>query len=135
MKLYITSRFKGSKHHKDQIEELCQAVRDAGIEDFHFIRDIEHYRSDFFDSQKELWEAAKEQLMACDALMIDISDHPSGGRLLEAGMAYALGIPIYVIAVRGTAYKDFYRGIADMIFEYEELSDITQWLQSAYIAR
>lgn len=129
MKIYITSRFKGSEDNKAQIEELCNAVRNAGIEDFHFIRDIEHYQSNFFDSQKKLWEAAKEQLKVCDALLVDVSDNPSGGRVAEAGMAYALNIPIYVIAKKGTEYKDFYTGIAEKIFEYEELSDITPWLK------
>ena len=126
MKIYVTSRFKGSSENKDAIEKLCSAVRDAGMEDFHFIRDIEHYRPNFFKDQKELWAASLKYLAECDALLIDISDSPSGGRLVEAGMAYALNMPIYVIVKQGIKYKDFYNGIATFIYEYEELSDVTK---------
>jgi len=126
MKIYITSRFKGSSENKENIEKLCLAVRDAGMEDFHFIRDVEHYQPNFFKNQKELWSAALKYLTKCDALLIDISDSPSGGRLVEAGMAYALNMPIYVIVKQGIKYKDFYNGIATSIYEYDELSDITK---------
>lgn len=131
MKIYVTSRFKGSSENKDAIEKLCSAVRDAGMEDFHFIRDIEHYQPNFFKDQKELWSTALKQLTDCDALLIDISDSPSGGRLIEAGMAYALNIPIYVIVKNGVKYKDFYYGTASSIYTYNEYGDITQRLKSS----
>lgn len=131
MKIYITSRFKGSSENMDDIEKLCSAVRDAGMEDFHFIRDVEHYQPNVFKDQKELWSAALKYLTECDALLIDISDAPSGGRLVEAGMAYALNMPIYVIVKQGIKYKDFYNGIATSIYEYDEIGDITKWLKLA----
>ncbi|MBP7760190.1 hypothetical protein KA093_00130 [Candidatus Saccharibacteria bacterium] len=40
MKVYITARFKAAAEQRDSIEALCKAVRDAGMEDFCFIRDI-----------------------------------------------------------------------------------------------
>ena len=129
MKIYITSRFKGSSENKAEIEKLCSAVRSAGMEDFHFIRDIEHYQSNFFKDQKELWAAALKCLTECDALLIDISDSPSGGRLVEAGMAYSLNKPVYVIVKNGVEYKDFYNGIATSIFKYDEVGDITKQLK------
>jgi len=129
MKIYITSRFKGSSDNKAEIEKLCLAVRNAGMEDFHFIRDVEHYQPNFFNSPKELWSAALSYLTECDALLIDISDLPSGGRIVEAGMAYSLNKPIYVIVKNGVAYKDFYNGIATSIIKYDEISDITNQLK------
>ena len=129
MKIYITSRFKGSSENKDEIEKLCSAVRDAGMEDFHFIRDVENYQPNYFKSQKELWATALKNLTECDALLIDISDSPSGGRLVEAGMAYSLNKPVYVIVKNGVEYKDFYDGIATSIFKYDEIGDITKQLK------
>jgi nucleoside 2-deoxyribosyltransferase len=130
MKVYITSRFKGSSENKIEIEKLCSAVRNAGMEDFHFIRDVEHYQSSFFKDQKELWATALKYLIECDALLIDISDSPSGGRLVEIGMAYSLNKPIYVIVKNGVEYKDSYDGIATSIFKYDEIGDITEQLKS-----
>ncbi len=129
MKVYITSRFKGSAENKAAIEQLCSAVRDAGMEDFHFIRDVEHYEPHFFATQQEVWAAAKKTLKECDALLIDISDSPSGGRIVEAGMAFALSKPVYVVMKKGTVYKDFYDGIATGILEYDNVRDIAVWLK------
>ena len=131
MKIYITSRFKGSSENKAEIEKLCSAVRDAGMEDFHFIRDIEHYQPTFFNNQKDLWSAALKHLIECDALLIDISNSPGGGRLVEVGMAYSLNKPIYVIVKNGVEYKDFYNGIATSIFKYDEIEDITEQLKTS----
>lgn len=128
MKIFITSRFKGSSENKADIDKLCAAVRDAGMEDCHFIRDVQHYQPNFFKDEKELWAAALNYLTECDALLVDISDSPSGGRLVEAGMAYSLGKPIYVIVKNGVEYKDFYNGIATSIFKYDEIGDITEQL-------
>ncbi len=130
MKIYITSRFKGSQENRAEIERLCLAVRDAGIEDFHFIRDVENFQPNFFKTQEELWENARNQIAECDALLIDITDQPSGGRLIEAGIAYALDKPVYVIMKNDTIYKDFYTGIADAIFKYNSIEDVTDHLKS-----
>jgi nucleoside 2-deoxyribosyltransferase len=129
MKVYITSRFKGSLENKADIDKLCSVVRNAGMEDFHFIRDIEHYQPDFFKDKKQLWVSALKHLAECDALLIDISDSPSGGRLVEAGMAYSLNKPIYVIVKNGVEYKDFYDGIATSVIKYDEIGDITKQLK------
>lgn len=129
MRIYITSRFKGAVENKEDIERLCMAVRAAGLEDFHFIRDVEKYQSNFFNSQKELWDAARRYISECDAMLVDISDSPTGGRLIEVGIAYALNKPIYIIVKRGITYKNFYEGIATSIIQYDEIEDITQELR------
>jgi len=95
------------------------------MEDFHFIRDVPNV----FKSQKELWAAALKHLTECDALLADISDSPSGGRLVEIGMAYSLNKPVYIVVKNGVEYKDFYNGIATSIFRYDEIGDITKQLK------
>jgi len=131
MRIYIASRFKGAPDNIKDIEKLCSAVRAAGMEDFHFIRDVEHYESNFFNTQKELWDTARRYIVECDAMLIDVSDSPSGGRLVEAGIAYALDKPIYIIVKNGVAYKDFYDGIATSVIRYDDLDDITKQLKSS----
>lgn len=130
MRIYIASRFKGASDNKKDIEKLCSAVRAAGMEDFYITRDIEHYESNFFSTPKELWDAARHYVTECDAMLIDVSDSPSGGRLVEAGIAYALDKPIFIIVKNGVAYKDFYNGIATLVIRYENIADITEQLIS-----
>ena len=71
---------------------------------------------------------AKEEIVKCDAVLIDMSDSPTG-RSMEAGMAYALGKKIVVIMKKGTKIKDTTRGIADVIVEYEKVEDIVPELK------
>lgn len=127
MKVYIATRFKGSENKKE-IEELCAAVKAAGLEDFNFIRDVEHYKHTF-DNPKELWQRTHDEINACDALLVDISDHPTGGRLVEAGIAYALKKPVIVIKKPGVEYKTLFDGISSTVIEYKNFKDLTNQLK------
>jgi nucleoside 2-deoxyribosyltransferase len=124
MRIYITSSFGDGK---EEIEKLCSVVRSAGFEDFSFIRDVEHYQK-LFDDPEDLMRRADEEIRKSDALLIDMTDKPTG-RAIEAGMAYSLGKKIVVIMRKGTAIKDTTKGIADIIIEYDEIEDIAEKLK------
>src|SRR3989344_164661 len=125
MRIFITASFGDSK---ENIERLCRAVKAAGFEDFCFIRDVENYQK-MFDDPKELMQRARKEIKKSDALLIDMTDKPTG-RAIEAGIAYALGKRIIVIMRRGTVIKDTTRGIADVLIEYNEIDDITLQLRT-----
>lgn len=127
MKVYIAARFKGMEN-KREIEALCSAVKAAGLTDFSFIRDVEHYKHTF-DDPKELWARAYDEIGACDALLIDVSDHPTGGRVVEAGIAYALRKPVIVATKRGVQHKGFFDGISSSVIEYDNMKDLTAKLK------
>ncbi|MGD0576755.1 MAG: hypothetical protein ABSA74_01640 [Candidatus Staskawiczbacteria bacterium] len=124
MKVFITASFGETK---EEIEKLCLAVKKAGLEDFCFIRNVENYQK-IFDNPKELMQRSKEEIKKCDALLIDMTDKPTG-RMIEAGIAYSLGKKIIAIMKRGTQIKDTTKGIADMIIEYDKIEDITENLR------
>lgn len=124
MKIFITSSFGDSK---EEIERLCFIVKSAGFEDFSFIRDIENYQK-IFDNPKDLMKRSKEEIQKSDALLIDVTDKPTG-RAIEAGMAYSFGKKIVVIMKKGTKIKDTTKGIADIIVEYDEIEDISEGLK------
>ena len=125
MRAYITSSFGDGK---EGIEKLCAIVRSSGFEDFSFIRDIENYQK-IFEKPEDLMKRAEEEIKKCDALLIDMTDKPTG-RAIEAGMAYSLGKKIIVILKKGTAIKDTTRGIADAIIEYDTIEDILPELKN-----
>jgi len=124
VKIYITARFKGNEN-KEELEELCEAVKASGMEDFCFIRDVENYQK-IFEEPKFLWNRAKFELKKCDALLVDVTDAPSDGRIAEAGMAYAIGLPIFVIVKNNVEYKPLFSGIATKIITYDKYQDITE---------
>lgn len=124
-RLFITASYQGDRNRLE-IERLCALVRQAGFADFCFVRDVEDYRP-VFDDPAELMQRALQEIKASDYLLIDLSSRSSGaptGRLYEAGIAYALGVKVIVIARKGAPLKDTTRGIAAAIIEYDQLEDI-----------
>lgn len=125
--MYVTSSFGDSK---EEIERLCLAVRTAGFEDFSFIRDVEDFQKKFTDP-KELMQRAEEEIKKSDALLIDVTDKPTG-RAIEMGMAYSLGKKVVVIMRKGTAIKDTVRGVATVVIEYDSLEDIASKIANQF---
>lgn len=126
MRCFITSSFGDSQ---ENIEALCTIVREAGFEDFNFIRDVEKYQKIFTDP-RELMARAREEIEKSQVLLIDMTDKPTG-RAIEAGIAYSLGRKIIVIRRRGTAIKETSQGIADRLIEYDSIGDILASLKEA----
>lgn len=127
MKIYITVTFKGEENKKE-VEHLCSLVREAGFQDFCFVRDIEKYQK-IFDNPKELMNKAKEEILKCDALLIDFSEK-STGRTIEAGIAFDAGKQIIGIVKNGVEVKPTARGITDVIIEYNQVEDIVEPLKA-----
>lgn len=126
MKVFITSSFQGNKN-KEDIEYLCKLVNQSGFIDFSFIRDIENYEKKFNNS-KDLMNKAKEEIKKCDALLIDMTNKPTG-RAIEAGIAYSYDKKIITIMKKGTKIKDTTKGISDIIIEYNKIEDIVEPLK------
>lgn len=128
-KIYVTVSFKGSdNNNKKKIVYLCSLVKEAGFEDFCFIRDVEHFKH-VFNNPKELMIRAFEEIQKCDFLLIDMSDKPTG-RAIEAGIAYTLGKKVVVIMKKGTLIKSTTQGIADIVIDYDLLEDIVPKLKN-----
>ena len=129
MKIFITASFQNGKN-KTEIEHLCALVKAAGFNDFCFIRDVENYRK-MFNDPKDLMQRAKDEISKSDALLIDMTDKPTG-RAIEAGIAYALNKKVIVIAKKSTQIKDTTKGIANLVLEYNAIDDIVtplrEWL-------
>ncbi len=121
MRLYITATYRGADN-RPEIERLCALVAQAGWETFCFVRDVEGW-AHVFDDPRELMARTLAEIAACDALLIDLTEKPTG-RAYEAGMAYALGRRVIVLLRRGTPIKDTTRGIAAAIIEYDQIEEI-----------
>ena len=123
MKIYITAPFKNGGN-KEEIEKMCLIVKQSGFKDFCFIRDVENYQKIFHDAH-ELMKKAEDEIRKCDALLIDY-DGPASGRMIELGMAYAMGKKIILITKNGTSVKETVAGVTDGIIEYNELEEVIE---------
>ena len=131
MKIFITANFQRGRN-KEEIEYLCQLVKSAGLEDFCFIRDIENYQK-IFNNPQDLMQRAKEEISKSDALLIDVTNKPTG-RAIEAGIAFSLNKKIIVIAKKGTKIKETTLGIATLVIKYDDIKEIVtplrKWAKS-----
>lgn len=125
-RVFITASFKNGEN-RGEIEQLCSIVKQAGFNDFCFIRDIENYQK-VFNDPRELIERATEEIQKSDFLLIDLTKKPTG-RAIEAGIAYALGKKVIVIAQKGTPIKDTTKGIATAVIEYDKVENIVPGLK------
>ncbi|MEX0650297.1 MAG: hypothetical protein WD200_04800 [Candidatus Andersenbacteria bacterium] len=125
-RVFITASFEHGKN-KDEIEHLCSLVKEAGFEDFCFIRDVEHYEKVFNDAH-ELMKRTAQEIQKSDYLLLDMTDKPTG-RAVEAGMAYAMRKKVILIAKEGTVIKDSVRGVAEGVIEYKDIQDIVPGLK------
>jgi nucleoside 2-deoxyribosyltransferase len=116
------------EENRAEIETLCGLVRAAGFVDFCFVRDVEHYEA-IFDDPRELMARSRDEILASDALLIDMTAKPTG-RAIEAGIAYAAGRRVVILMRRGTAIKATARGIADAVIEYNSLDEIMEPLRA-----
>ncbi len=125
--MFITVSFQGNDNKKE-IDQLCSLVKEAGFDDFCFIRDVENYQH-VFDNPKDLMKRALKEIKNSDWLLIDMTDKPTG-RAIEAGIAFALNKKIVVIMKKGTIIKDTVIGISEKIIEYENINDILPKLKN-----
>lgn len=129
MKVYITITFKEDKNKKG-IEQLCSIVKNAGFEDFCFIRDVENYKK-VFNDPRELMGRAREEIKKCDVLLFDATEK-STGRAIEVGIAFSNMKKIVVVMKEGTSIKNTLRGVADAIITYKVIEDIQDDLRRLY---
>ena len=129
MKVFITASFKEGRN-KEGIEKLCRVVKNAGFEDFCFIRDVENYQK-IFNNPRELMNRAKKEILDSDVLLFDATEK-STGRAIELGIAFANGKKIITIMKEGTVIKDTLKGASDVIVSYNKIEDIEDQLKCTY---
>ena len=127
MKVYIATEPKGHEAQK-QAEHLVKAVRRAGFHDYYFGRDAGDHKQ-LASSPKQLWHWMYDEIAACDAYLIDITDYPTEEQLVEAGMAYALSKTVIAVKRPGVSHEAVFEGIAKAIITYHDDNDLTHQLK------
>ncbi|WP_242954777.1 hypothetical protein [Desulfitobacterium chlororespirans] len=74
-------------------------------------------------SKNELMEATFKEIDSSNVVVIDITEK-GVGLGIESGYAYAKGIPVYIVAKKGSEMSNTMLGISKKVFIYEELEDM-----------
>lgn len=79
----------------------------------------------------EFMPFVKERIGACQLLLLLSAPELRGG-LVEAGIAYALQVPVWLLHRRGESYSSSAGGCAQRILAYRDAAELETQLSLAY---
>lgn len=124
MKIFLSIKYHADHHNRGLIESIAEALQKHGHETACIVRDAERWGESQYDSY-ELMELTFEVIRQCDGVLVELSEKGVGIGI-EAGYAYALGKPIWVIARQGADISETLRGIAAGVRTYQEVAELEQ---------
>ncbi len=122
MKAYIAIKYYRDFKNKEIIDKLNYVLEKKGFETTCLIRDYEIDRNLKFQP-KELMELTFSKIDECQLVVIELSEK-GVGLGIEAGYAYAKGIPIITVAKKGSDISETLRGISTKVIIYDSLDNI-----------
>ncbi|NLY46073.1 MAG: nucleoside 2-deoxyribosyltransferase [Tissierella sp.] len=122
MKAYIGIKYYQDYRNKLIIEEISSVLESKGFETICLARDIDT-KDLIISSSQMLMKLTFEKIEDCDLVVIDLSEK-GVGLGIEAGYAFAKGIPILTIAKRGSEISETLEGISKEIIFYESIGDL-----------
>jgi len=122
MKIYLAIKFHGDLSNKQLIEDISESLKLSGNEVVVMARDYEKWGEVKF-SPKELMKLTFKITEESDLLLVEFSEK-GVGLGIEAGYAYAKGIPIVVIAKSGSDISETIKGVAKEVIFYNKAEEV-----------
>lgn len=124
-KAFMSLKFHDGDEDKKKIEDLTNALLKADIENVVMARDVEKYgQANLPKGAKLMPDYAFPAMKKCDMLIVEFSEK-GVGLGIGAGFAYAIGLPIYVIAKTGSDISLTMSNLAKEVIFYDTMQDIT----------
>ena len=125
MKAYISIKYHDDNANQDIIERISSALAKRGYETVCVARDIEKWGQVWLGAQ-ELMRRTFEEIASSEVVVVELTEKGVGIGI-EAGYAYAKGIPIVTIARRGSDISETLCGISDSVLHYERFDELEQF--------
>ena len=127
MRAYISIKYRADNSNRNCIEKIASALEQNGFETVCITRDIEKW-GQIELSPEELMQRTFSEIDLSHLIVIDLTEK-GVGLGIEAGYAYAKGIPIVVIAKKGFDISATLQGISRQLFLYYEFDDLTHFFK------
>ena len=125
-KAFMSLKFHDGEEDKKKIDDLTNALLLAGIENVVMARDVEKYgKAVLPEGTKLMPDYAFPTMKKCDMLIVEFSEKWVGLGI-SAGYAYAIGLPIYVIAKTGSDISLTMKNLAKEIIFYDNINELTE---------
>ena len=126
--IYLAIKYHSDYQNRILIEQITKSCLDAGFATVCIARDVELYGKNSY-SADELMQLSFEKIKEAAYLLIDLSEKGVGIGI-EAGYAYAIGIPIITILPFNAHLSNTLAGISTIEYRYHKPEDILELLRS-----
>lgn len=123
MKAYIAISYAGRFQLKDELETICHALKDEGIESFVFVNQYQ-FRP---EEEKLMMQQAMKEIDHCDILIAAASEKAIGIGI-EAGYAKGKGKTVIYIRQEAAPHSTTLSGISDHQIIYSDLHHLSDQL-------
>ena len=130
MNIYLAHKYYPNQQKRPFSEALAAVLTAEGHHTHCFVRDVQQWGAISL-SPTALMSAAFGLINASDLVVVELSEKGVGIGI-EAGYAYAKGIPIVVIAPHTADISESLRGIAQAVFHYGTLTEVGEYLWGKY---
>jgi len=126
MRVFLSIKFWGDDRNRRDVEGVIAAIEDAGFEVYCFRRDAEKWGEIEFEPE-EMMNITFNEISKSDFLIANVADWPIGVGV-EAGYAYAKGIPVICICSADKKVANTVAGLADHVVRYQDYGDLSKQL-------
>jgi hypothetical protein len=115
--VYLAIKYHPDNKNKDLIRSISRACQINGLHCFCIAQDVEIWGEKSFEPA-DLMRISFEYIRSSDFVLIEFSEKGVGIGI-EAGYAFALNLPLYVIHPPEADVSETIKGIATAIFPYD----------------
>lgn len=124
---YLGIKFHADQRNRPMIEMITDALMKVGWATHVIVRDLEAWGSVQFEPQT-LMARTFAVIEASDIAVIDLTEK-GVGLGIEAGYAFAKGIPVFTIARAGSDISTTLRGISQEVYLYRNETDLVSFFR------
>ncbi len=132
MRIFLSVKYHEDMSNRAFVESLCAMLEADGHEVLLVVRDLEEWGARSFTTQA-LMAATFQMIDSADCLLAEQSEKGTGLGI-EAGYAYARGIPVLALAREGCELSPTLTGIAAFCGSYQVVEEIPGLVKSAFPA-
>ena len=126
LKAFLSLKFYDGDVSKKLVDEITDALAKLNIHTFVCVRDIEKYGEvKGLDMANFMPKYAFPEMETSDIMVIEYSE-AGAGLGMGADHTYCHGVPLYIIAKRGSKISTTVNSVAEKVIFYDEVSDITE---------
>lgn len=132
VRVYLGIKYHADNRNRELIGEISEMLTRCGFMTSCVVRDLEQWGAVRLEA-RALMQKTFEMIDSCDIVLIELSEK-GVGLGIEAGYAYAKGIPVVTVAKRGSDVSETLRGISEEVAFYDDVRDLEPFF-SAFLGQ